>query len=117
MWPQVERTSPRIIENLDRMVRAIRERGKELILLNVPHANEPLFPRDVAKDLRRLRDYHNDRLGAYCAAARVPLVDVCAKLRDKYFADELHPNEEGAKIIADEVFRVLAEAGHVEEPK
>ena len=27
MWPEVERTSPRIIENLDRMVRAIRRAG------------------------------------------------------------------------------------------
>ena len=29
MWPQVERTSPRIIENLDRMVRAIRDGRQE----------------------------------------------------------------------------------------
>ena len=28
MWPEVERTSPRIIENLDGMVRAIREGGR-----------------------------------------------------------------------------------------
>src|SRR6516164_4889447 len=27
MWPQVERTSPRIMENLNRMVRAIRDAG------------------------------------------------------------------------------------------
>ena len=30
------------------------------------------------------------------------------RLQDKHFADELHPNAEGAKIIAEEVFKVLA---------
>ena len=45
MWPEVERTSPRIIENLDGMVRAIREGGRQPMLLNVPHANESMFPR------------------------------------------------------------------------
>lgn len=111
MWPQVERTSPRIVENLDRMVRAIRARGREPILLNVPHANESMFPRHVAEGLHRMRDYHNERLGSYCVGVGVPLVDVCSKLRDEHFADELHPNEEGARIIAGEVFRVLAEGG------
>ena len=60
MWPEVERTSPRIIENLDRMVRAIRDGGRQPILLNVPYANESMFPRRVAEDLHRMRDYHND---------------------------------------------------------
>ena len=50
MWPEVERTSPRIIENLDRMVRAIRDSGRQPILLNVPYANESMFPRRVAEN-------------------------------------------------------------------
>ena len=54
MWPEVERTSPRIIENLDRMVRAIRDGGRYPILLNVPYANESMFPRRVAEDLHRI---------------------------------------------------------------
>ena len=62
MEPEVERTSPRIIENLDRMVRAIRDGGRQPILLNVPYANESMFPRRVAEDLHRMRDYHNERL-------------------------------------------------------
>ena len=66
MWPEVERTSPRIIENLDGMVRAIRDGGRQPILLNVPYANESMFPRQVAEDLHRKRDYHNERLRAYC---------------------------------------------------
>ena len=108
MWPDVERTSPRIIANLDRIVQAIREGGRLPILLNMPHANGSLFPRHVAENLRRMRDYHNERLGAYCAGVSVPLVDICSKLRDEHLADELHPNEEGARIIAREVCRALS---------
>ena len=62
MWPEVERTSPMIIDNLGRMVRAIRDGGRKSILLNVPYANESMFPRRIAEDLHRMRDYHNERL-------------------------------------------------------
>jgi lysophospholipase L1-like esterase len=116
MWPQVERTSPRIIENLDRMVRAIREGGRQTMLLNVPHANESMFPPSVARDLHRIRDYHNETLTVFCLKSRIPLVEIASKLRDEHFADELHPNEAGAQVIAEEVFRVLAEVRQGEEP-
>ena len=109
MWPEVERTSPRIIENLGRMVRSIRDCGRQPIFLNVPYANESMFPRKVAGDLHRTRDFHNERLTAYCLENHVPLVDIASKLRDEHFADELHPNDEGAQVIAQEVFRVLSE--------
>jgi len=107
MCPEIERTSPRIIENLDGMARAIRDGGKQPILLTVPYVNESLFPRSVAEELRRMRDYHNDKLRAYCRDNQVPLVDITSKLCNEHFADELHPNEEGARLIAQEVFRVL----------
>jgi lysophospholipase L1-like esterase len=113
LWPDVERTSPRIIRNLDGMVRAIRDGGRRPILLNVPYANESSFPRWVAEDLHRMRDYHNERLAAYCLGGRVPLVDIASKLRDEHFADELHPNDEGAQVIAREVFRVLCEVAEM----
>jgi hypothetical protein len=35
------------------------------------------------------------------------MTDICSQLKDEHFADELHPNDAGAKMIADEVFRVL----------
>jgi lysophospholipase L1-like esterase len=117
IWPEVERTSPRIIENLDRIVTAIRDSGRSTILLNLPNANGSLFLPHVAEEMRRMREYHNDRLAAYCEGARVPLVDICSKLRDQHFADELHPNEEGARIIAGEVFRALEVGGHVRRPE
>jgi lysophospholipase L1-like esterase len=107
MSPEVERTSAMIIENLDRMVRAIQDAGKQPILLNVPYANESMFPRGVAEDLHRMRDYHNERLRRYCREGQIPLVDIASKLRHKHFGDELHPNDDGAQVIAHEVFRVL----------
>ena len=79
------------------------------MLLNVPYANESRFSRPVARDLHRMRDYHNERLAAYCQDNQIPLVDIASKLRDEHFADELHPNDDGAQVIAQEVFRVLSE--------
>ncbi len=52
---------------------------------------------------------YNERLAAHCVEIHVPLVDIAAKLRDEHFADELHPNDGGAQVIAQEVFRVLSE--------
>jgi len=109
MWPKVERTSPMIIENLNRMVRAIREGGRQPILLSVPYANESMFPRGIALELHAHRDYHNDKLKAYCLENQIPLVDIASKLRDEHFADELHPSDAGAQVIAQEVFRVLSD--------
>jgi len=114
MWPEVERTSPWIIENLTQMVRSIRDDGRKPILLNVPYANESLFPRSVAEDLHGKRDYHNDKLRGYCQEHQIPLVDIASKLRDEHFADELHPNDEGAQVIAKEVFSVLSEVRKTE---
>lgn len=107
MWPDTEQTSRRIIENLDRMVGTVAERGKKAILFNVPYVNEGMFAPFVAKDAHGKRDYHNARLEAYCHEHGVPLADICSRLRDEHFADELHPNGAGANIIAKEVFRVL----------
>jgi lysophospholipase L1-like esterase len=113
MWPEVERTSPMIIENIDRMVRAIRDGGRRPILLNVPHANGAMFPDRVAEGLRRKREFHNERLEAYCREGRIPLVDLASTLRDEHLADNLHPNDEGALVIAREVFRVLGEVAEI----
>jgi lysophospholipase L1-like esterase len=114
--PEVERTSPRIIDNLDRMVRAVRDGARQPILLNVPPANGSMFSRSMAEDLRRMRHYHNRRLAKYCEEHQVPLVDIASALRDEHFGDELHPNDEGAQIIAEEVFRVLNEVRQTRNP-
>ncbi len=104
---ELESVSKRIIENLGRMVDEVREREKVPILINVPYANESLVPRDMAEDSHHRRDYHNERLRAFCQQHSIPLADICSHLRDEHFGDELHPNEAGAKIIAEVVFRAL----------
>lgn len=106
-WPDLRGTSEQIINNLGRMAAAVREQGKRAILFNVPYANESYFPPQVALDTHQRRDYHNLRLEEYCDEKEIPLVDICSRLRDRHFGDELHPNETGAKIIAEEVFRLL----------
>jgi lysophospholipase L1-like esterase len=107
-WPDVEQTSPRIIENLDRMIEAIGDGGRAAILLGLLDVNGSMLPREEAEDLRRKLAHHNDRLGRHCRERHIPLVEVWGKLRDEHFADPYHPNDEGARIIAKEVFRVLS---------
>jgi lysophospholipase L1-like esterase len=107
-WPDLESTSRRIIENLDKMVRAVRDQGKLPMLFNVPYANESMFASHIAEDTHQKRDYHNERLGKYCQQNEVPFADICAHLRNEHLGDELHPNEGGARVIAGEVFGVLS---------
>lgn len=66
-----------------------------------------MFPPHIARETHEKRDYHNERLREYCQQNQVPLADICDALRDGHFGDELHPNELGARIIAEQVFQVL----------
>ena len=59
--------------------------------------------------------HHNERLTEALPGEPDPLVDIASKLRDEHFADELHPNDEGAQVIAQEVFRVLSEVRQTED--
>lgn len=106
-WPDTEATSQRIIANLGKMIQAIQDRGKQPLLFNVPNANEAMFPPYIVRELRAKRDYHNARLAEFCAVRGVPLADICSRLHDEHFGDELHPNAQGAKIIAEEVYQRL----------
>lgn len=106
-WPDLEATSRRIIKNLDQMIGAVVERGKQPVLFNVPYANEAMFSPWIAEELHEKRDYHNARLKEFCDRQEIPLADICSRLKDEHFGDELHPSDEGAKIIAEEVYKVL----------
>jgi lysophospholipase L1-like esterase len=108
-WPEVEATSPRIVENLDRMVEAIGQGGRTAILLGLLDVNGSKLPREEFEPLHRMLADHNDRLGRHCRERHIPLVEVWGKLRDEHFADPYHPNDEGARIIAEEGFRVLSD--------
>ena len=66
IWPDTEATSKKIIENLDKMIRAVWKSRKYPILFNVPNVNEAAFSPDVAKELREKRDYHNAKLRHFC---------------------------------------------------
>jgi lysophospholipase L1-like esterase len=107
LWPDVERTSQDIIENLNQMVQSVVEQGKKAVLFNVPYANESLFSRRIANKLHLKQDHHNGKLKEHCDRHSIPLANICSKLGDEHLGDELHPNEAGARIIADEVFQVL----------
>lgn len=107
-WPDLKSTSRQIIENLEKMVHAVRGEGKLPLLFNVPYANESMFATHIAEDTHQKRDYHNERLGKYCQQNEVPLADICAHLRDEHLGDELHPNEAGARVIAEEIFKTLS---------
>lgn len=112
MWPKADATSKRIIANLGQMVQLVRDGGKQPILFNVPIVNEAEFLPLVAKELRAQRASHNARLLEFCEQRGIPLADICSRLHDEHFGDELHPNAEGARIIAEEVFAVLKAIHH-----
>lgn len=106
-WPETAATSRRILDNLERMVQAVLERGRCPVLFNVPQVNEGRFPRRLAAEIRAKREYHNPRLETFCAARGIALADICSLLQDEHFGDELHPNARGAQLIAEAVYRVL----------
>jgi len=56
-------------------------------------------------------------LSEYCLQNQIPLVDIGSKLRDEHFADGLHPNEEGARIIAETVIQELTRMRQEEETR
>jgi hypothetical protein len=51
----------------------------------------------------------NERLRTHCLGSQIPHVEIASKLHNKHFAPELHSNDDGAQVIAQEVFRVLSE--------
>jgi lysophospholipase L1-like esterase len=91
-----------IVRNAERT-----DQGKKAVLFNVPNVNEAMFLPHVVGELRAKRDYHNAMLKKFCEGQGIPLADICSRLKDAHFGDGLHPNAEGAKIIAEEVFKVL----------
>lgn len=70
-------------------------------------SHESMFPPRIREDLHAKRDYHNAKLNEYCDRGGIQLADICSRLRDEHFADELHPNGAGARIIAKAVFETL----------
>jgi len=84
-----------------------KEKGIAPVLINVPYVNETLFPGYQRGELRRKREHHNQRLAEFCQCRKIPLADICSRLKDEDFADALHPNKQGAKRIAEAVYQIL----------
>ncbi len=103
----VRETSEGIIDNLREMVSCVKGRGKIPLLLNVPHLDDSWFSGDVADYAREKRDYYNPRLRDYCLGNGIKLVDICSILGNGDFGDGLHPNSNGARKIAEQVFLAL----------
>ena len=50
---------------------------------------------------------HNAHLAAECRRWKIPCVDIYSRIRDHNLRDNFHPNGGGARLIAEEVYRVL----------
>jgi gamma-glutamylcyclotransferase (GGCT)/AIG2-like uncharacterized protein YtfP/lysophospholipase L1-like esterase len=108
-WQDSRETSTRIIAHLESMVTLVREQGLRPVLFNVPHVKRSAFTTQVYRECHAAREHHNAKLAHFCQASAIPLADICSRLTDAHLADELHPNESGARIIAEQLFCVLAE--------
>ena len=107
-WPDTEATSKRIIGNLGKMVQAVQDRGQaghpfQRAQRQRGHVPARPSPRNYARSgittTRRLKEF--------CERARHPVGRHLLAADDEHFADELHPNAEGAKIIAKAVYMKL----------
>jgi sialate O-acetylesterase len=107
----LELTSQRIITNYNQMINEIaKSKSTKPILINVPNIVATLdnpFSIKFIEQAKQKRDYHNQKLSEYCATRNIPLADICSVLKDEHFFDALHPNEEGARLIAQEVYKLL----------
>ena len=104
---QHEATSSKVIAHLSQMVQAVRKRGRQPILLDVPDVDARLFPGDMLLAARAARSHHNAQLKRFCQAQDVPLAVISDCLGEEHFGDACHPNVDGAKIIAAIAFEVL----------
>jgi gamma-glutamylcyclotransferase (GGCT)/AIG2-like uncharacterized protein YtfP/lysophospholipase L1-like esterase len=100
-------TSNEIVRHMQAMAKLVTSHHKQVLFLNVPHVNSSCYPRALVDQMRRDRHDHNQQLANFCRASKFPLADICQPLADEHFGDAVHPNEAGAKIIAETVFQAL----------
>lgn len=103
----LERTSKAVIYNMDRMINEIVNKNKVFFLINVPYIAGRRFSKKLLDMAKEERDYHNARLEAYAQEQNIPLADICSLLKEEHFADGVHPNKKGAKVIAQEVYKLI----------
>lgn len=99
----IERTSNAIIYNLNRSIDFLLEKKKIPFLINLTYLGEDLFSREFYEKIKEQRDYHNQKLKEYCSNKQISLIDICSKITSKHLEDGLHPNEQGARLIAKQI--------------
>lgn len=105
---ELESASARIIQNLAEAIALVRAADKQVLCFNVPQLNSECFGKATTVRSRRMREYHNAQLADFCRVYDIPLADVCARLQNEHFADALHPNQSGARLIAETLCAMIA---------
>lgn len=98
-----EFVSRNILRSLDRVTQSVLSAQKIPFLMNVPHLNSRRFGKSAYQRARQERDFHNQHLMEFCSQRNIKLADICSLLIDDDFEDALHPNEQGARKIAQAV--------------
>ena len=106
--------------NLTAMVRGVRRRGGEALLMVLPHptdqralagAHRAQARRDLASDgAVEMNHDHRQAMRRVARQTRAPLLDLsalAAPVQDELFIDRLHPNAAGHAFIARQLARVL----------
>lgn len=102
-----EFVSSEIMRFMEGIIWNLNSNNIKPILINVPNINSRKFSRGTFGLSELQREYHNSQLEAYCKKKNISLVDICSKLKDKHFHDALHPNSEGARVIAQEIYKLI----------
>ena len=103
----IESVSNNILNNYSIMIDNVLKNSKQPVLFNVSQLNSTAFNERVVEDGRKKIKYYNQRLEEYCKSRNIPLADIYPVLKDEHFADAIHPNEEGARLIAQEVYKTI----------
>jgi len=107
----ISKASDNIIMNLSKGYSYMRENNIETIMFNVPPVRSAFFS-SLDENAASKREYHNSQLKQFCESNNIPLVDVYSCMTaDHLSTDRLHPNVEGAELIASKVYEVVLTSG------
>jgi lysophospholipase L1-like esterase len=94
-----DETSRAIIENLEIGYNMLRDKRVSQTYLGVAPVNGFFFRDDVLAELKEARRIHNHNLAEWCKKNKVRFISLDFLTND-HLKDNLHPNREGARLIA-----------------
>ena len=96
-----------LIDNLKQAVALVKSNNKTPLQMNLYYLSYTTGERRTID--RQLKDRYNYEIREYCLSSKIPLVDICSVIKPEHLLDDdgVHPNEAGAKLIAQEVYKVL----------